>query len=494
MSALQRDELHSETLAAMSALRAEINLSIRSRLDRIGTLETLQVGISISLALLALAAALERARVAALERSARAEAERRAREEAALREAAAAVASAHTVEETVRRIADSAVTSTGADAALVERVDADRELVEIVAKSGSCGPPLREPFDYDSSVSRRLVDLGGPAHWNSYPADTTLPLERYLGPCCDCVKVLAVPLRDPERALGSLIVLRGPDRRDFDDEEAERLRIFGGLAVLEFRRITSLAESERQRRELERVTESRSRLLRGFSHDVKNALGAADGYAQLLEEGVVGAPSIEQQLGIGHLRRSLDGAIKLAEDLLDLARVEAGQIQIDWREVDVRAVATHTAEAYRPQAEQKRIELIMDIDPHLPSVRSDSVRIQQVLGNLISNAIKYTPEGGHVRIVARAGHADSAPRAGPWAWLRVIDDGPGIPQEQQSSVFDEFVRLAPEAGPGSGVGLAISRRIARALRGEVTVRSNPDSGSEFTLWLPLGLASDRLPE
>ena len=324
-SAVVRDGLHSRTLAAISALRDEVNASIRLRLDRIRKLETLQVLIAISLAALALAAALERARLAGLERVARGEAERRARQEAALREAAAAVASARTVEETVRRIAESAVSSTGADAALVERIDAEQAEVEIVAKSGSCGPPVRERFNYAGSVSSRLAEAGGAVHWNSPEDDETVRLKRYVGPSCVGAKVLAVPLRDPERPLGSLILVRGSAGRDFDNDEAERLSIFGELAALEFRRITSLTESERQRRELERVTESRARLLRGFSHDVKNALGAADGYAQLLEDGVVGAPSEEQQVGIGRLRGSIGGALKLTEDLLHLARVEAGR-------------------------------------------------------------------------------------------------------------------------------------------------------------------------
>ena len=145
----------------------------------------------------------------------------------------------------------------------------------------------------------------------------------------------------------------------------------------------------------------------------------------------------------------------------------------------------HSVETYRPQAEHKGIEMTVNLDQSLPRLRTDPARVQQVLGNLISNAIKYTPGGGHVRVVARYGRVGDSPGSGPWVALSVIDDGPGIPPEQQSSVFEEFVRLAPEAGPGSGVGLAISRRVAGALNGRLTVRSAPGSGCEFTLWLPV---------
>jgi signal transduction histidine kinase len=387
------------------------------------------------------------------------------------------------VEETVRRIAASALSATDAEAAIVERLDPDLEEVEIVATSGACGPRLHQRFPYGGSVSGRVVETRAPVQWNAPENDGSLRIRPYLQDGCEGGKVLAVPLLDGDRAMGSLILLRTAHARDFGDQEAVGLGTFGDLAALEFRRISLLAESEQRRRELERVTESRARLLRGFSHDVKNALGAADGYAQLLEEGVMGVPSDKQRMGIGHVRRSLAGALKLTEDLLHLARAEAGHIQIDWVSTDVRGLAAAIAEAYRPQAKNKRIEMSLELEEDLPPIRSDPTRIQQVLGNLLSNAAKYTPEGGHVRIVAGRGDGD-APRTGSWLHLSVVDDGPGIPPEQQSAVFDEFVRLSPDQGAGSGLGLAISRRVAWALEGDLTVKSEPGSGCEFTLWLP----------
>jgi signal transduction histidine kinase len=483
--AAARDSLHAETLAAMSSLRNEINAGIAQRLERIRTTEETQILIAIALALLAVAAALERTRLARLERAAKDEAERRARSEAALRQAASAVAAARTVAETVQRIADSALSSMRADGAAVERIDPDHAEVEVVAGSGVCAPRPPVRFAYARSLSSQAVEKGGAVTWKVARGDHLAWIDPYLSGRCESAKVLAVPLLDGDRAIGCLILLRSASGPDFDDEEAERLRTFGDLAALEFKRITLLSESERRRTELERVTESRARLIRGFSHDVKNALGAADGYAQLLEEGVVGRPSREQSAGIGQLRHAIGAAMQLTDDLLDLARIEAGQIAIDWTSTDVAALAQSAASAYAAQAGSKGILVSLRIERDLPHVLSDPVRVQQVLGNLLSNAVKYTPPEGSVQVVVGRGPGAGALRARDGVFVSVADNGPGIPEEQQGAVFDEFVRLTPEAGSGSGLGLAIARRVARALSGELTLRSEPGSGSEFTLWLPL---------
>ena len=242
------------------------------------------------------------------------------------------------------------------------------------------------------------------------------------------------------------------------------------------------ADAERRQEELERVTESRTRLMRGFSHDVKNPLGAADGHAQLLEDGILGELSEQQRDSVGRIRRSIHSSLHLIDDLLELARAEAGQLEIAREPTDVAAIASDVTDDFRAKAEAKGLALDIHAgdDAH---TETDPVRVRQVLGNLLSNAVKYTREG-QVAVTVEV-HADGdGPRPGEWIAVRVRDTGPGIPPDKRERIFQEFTRLDPEAEQGAGVGLAISRRITELMGGEITLESEVGRGSTFTLWIP----------
>lgn len=240
-------------------------------------------------------------------------------------------------------------------------------------------------------------------------------------------------------------------------------------------------EAERRREELEQVTESRTRLMRGFTHDVKNPLGAADGYAQLLEDGILGDLSEKQLESVHRIRKSLQTSLHLINELLELARAEAGQIEVERESVDVAELARESAEDFRAQANASDLEFEIDITTSLPAV-TDPTRVRQILSNLLSNAVKYTPAG---RIRVTADHRRKEPQSNENCIAISVDDtGPGIPPDKREVIFQEFSRLDPEAEQGAGIGLAISRRIARILGGDITVESEMNQGSSFTLWLP----------
>lgn len=164
--------------------------------------------------------------------------------------------------------------------------------------------------------------------------------------CAECAS-LAVPLVDVNEAIGALILLREPERHEFRPDEAERARTFADLAALAFRKVHLLEESERGRSELRQVLESRSRLMRGFSHDVKNPLNAADGFLQLLQEGIMGELAGRQQEGVDRARRAVAEAVKLIDELLAHARAEADEITIERQAVELRSLVRELAEEYR---------------------------------------------------------------------------------------------------------------------------------------------------
>jgi PAS domain S-box-containing protein len=249
-------------------------------------------------------------------------------------------------------------------------------------------------------------------------------------------------------------------------------------------------ESERRREQLERVTESRTRLMRGFSHDVKNPLGAADGFAALLEEGIGGALSEQQLKSVQRIRRAISTSLRLIGDLLELARAEAGQIAIDRRKTDVGAAVREAAEDFRAQTTAAGITLECRAQPGMVA-DTDPMRLRQILANLLSNAVKYAPNS--TVTIDTAVRPSGGPGPGPWVTASVTDTGPGIPTEKQESIFQEFTRLDPNAQPGAGVGLAISRRIAQLLGGNLTVESDMGRGSTFTLWLPPVKQDDEAP-
>jgi signal transduction histidine kinase len=257
------------------------------------------------------------------------------------------------------------------------------------------------------------------------------------------------------------------------------------LQAVERERTGLLETSERKRAEVERLMESRTGLMRGFSHDLKNPLGAADGYLALLEEGVYGDLTEAQEASIARVRHSIGTALALIGDLVELARVEAGQIHIEKIPVDLCRVIEDVVGEYRAQAEAAGLELVAELPAELPVVRSDLRRIQQVLGNLLSNAVKYTHRGGRVEVRIEVYRGIGAPGPGDWVVLAVSDTGPGIPVAQQPRIFQEFVRLEPGRAPGAGLGLPISRRVAQALGGDLTFESVEGKGSTFRLWLPL---------
>ena len=418
------------------------------------------------------------------------ESERRASEERALREAVAQVGAAGTTDDVIREIARTAAEATSADSAFVTRLHPGRDDVEVVGLSGVFRPPPDAKVTVTDAVyTRRVIERREP-----------LLLERLKdleGPFASGRLArawpegsgLAIPLINGEQPIGALFLVRAPRKPVFSPDEVRHARTFGELASLAFRRIQLLEESERRREELERVTESRARLMRGFSHDLKNPLGAADGHAQILAEGVLGELSQQQRESVEGIRRSIHNSLDLIEELLELARAESGQINLAFARADVAAIARECTQDFRVGATEAGLELVVDA-PEESFIETDSKRVRQVLDNLISNAVKYGAQG-QVTLTVEAKAAGPDSRGGEWVALSVADVGPGIPEEKREQVFQEFTRLDPAAPHGAGVGLAISRRIARLLGGDITLSSELGRGSTFTLWLPAAQRSNR---
>lgn len=247
--------------------------------------------------------------------------------------------------------------------------------------------------------------------------------------------------------------------------------------------------AERQQRDLEEIMEIQARLVRGVSHDVKNPLGAAQGYVELLIDtaSILGTLNPKQRDSLRRVGASIRSALGLIDDLVEYAKSKRGRLEVRAVDTNVAQVACDIAEEYRAQIEARGLRLMVATGkPTI--VQSDRVRIRQVLSNFLSNAIKYSDDGSAITLSVETRVPGEAAWPGEWVAVHVQDTGHGIPKEDQEIIFKEFARLEPRTAQGSGLGLAISKWIADALGAHITVESNVGEGSTFTLWLPLPTA------
>jgi signal transduction histidine kinase len=268
-----------------------------------------------------------------------------------------------------------------------------------------------------------------------------------------------------------------------------RLRQQLQSALADANRLRELAELHRD--EIQRLTERRVRLIRGVTHDVKNPLGAAKGYAELLKLGIKAPVLPEQRPYLEGIQRTVDGALTIISDLLDLARADSGGLPVNRVDVELWTLVRQVSMDHRSAAEAAGLFLEVRLPDRPCLVCTDPARVGQILGNLISNAIKYTPVPGRITVSSGNARSDAAERAA-WAAVAVSDTGPGIPRDQREAIFDEFTRLDDGgAQKGHGLGLAIARRIARLLGGDLTVEDSQDGGAMFVLRLPLRAQASR---
>ncbi len=288
---------------------------------------------------------------------------------------------------------------------------------------------------------------------------------------------LAAPLDFEGQRLGAWAIYFDRPRRFSPDE----LMLFEAVTepcAQALERARLVAAERGARAEAERANESKVTFLSIMSHDVRTPLNAILGYAELLHSGYIGALSERQLDFLGRILASTEVLRTLVEEVLEYARIEAGRLEIrpSTLEVEPLLVRVHTMVA--PLAAAKRIALESPAPPPV-RVRGDMDRIGQILSNLATNAVKYTPEGGRVRVQAAADEA--------CVEFRVADNGPGISPADMERIFEPFVQLdrsRPDVpGGGVGLGLAISRQLARAMGGELRADSRPGQ-TTFTLRLP----------
>jgi signal transduction histidine kinase len=248
-------------------------------------------------------------------------------------------------------------------------------------------------------------------------------------------------------------------------------------------------------KELETASQHKSEFLASMSHELRTPLNAVIGFSQVLRQQMFGELNEKQVEYVDDILSSGQHLLNLINDILDLAKVEAGRMELQPAPFALPETLRNAMAMIRERATRQDVTLTVEIDDSVGEIDADERKIKQILFNLLSNAVKFTPSGGTVTLAARTD--------GRGAIISVRDSGVGISADEQARIFEDFYQLSPGmTQEGTGLGLALTKRLVDLHGGELTVESAPGAGSTFTVWLPLrrvetspapGLAPDTEP-
>ncbi len=314
-------------------------------------------------------------------------------------------------------------------------------------------PDITQPGAYQSSVRGTLLRFG-------YRA------------------LLSVPLLREDQIIGSLSFTRKAPG-EFPPEVVDVLKTFATQSALAIQNARLFREIADKSAQLEAASRHKSEFLANMSHELRTPLNAIIGFSEILAEKMFGEINEKQTEYLQDILESGRHLLSLINDILDLSKIEAGRMELELAEFDLPNAVDNALILVRERASRRGIRLGSTIDPRLGMIGGDERKVKQVLLNLLSNALKFTPEGGRIDVGARLD--------GELAEVSVADTGIGIAPEDQAAVFEEFrqVGTADKKAEGTGLGLALSRKFIELHGGKIWVKSQVGAGSTFTFTLPL---------
>jgi len=435
------------------------------------------------------AQALRRAVLYDAEGVARASAEEAGKRLKFLADASAALASLD-YETTLQRVAQLAVPSF-ADFVMIDLLDEAGGIQRVAyAHADPAKRPLLEQTarfypgaSHDEHPSREPLEKGEPILVAEINEDWTRRLARnpaHLAVIRELHPVSAImaPLSARGHTLGLMTFASSESARRYDAADVSLAGEVAQRAAVAVDNARLYRESELARHEAEAASRAKGQFLAVMSHELRTPLNAILGYSELVEMGVHGPVSDAQRDAMGRIRRSGQHLLSLVNNVLNLERSEANGLEAEFATLQVAQLFEDAITLTRPQAEAKGITLSVQPAPPGLSVLGEQDKAGQVLVNVLSNAVKFTPSGGRIDVGYEA--------TGDSVTLRVSDSGPGIPADSLDRIFEPFVQLdsgLTRRAEGAGLGLAISRRLARLMGGDLTVESEVGKGSRFAFAL-----------
>ena len=241
------------------------------------------------------------------------------------------------------------------------------------------------------------------------------------------------------------------------------------------------AEIERKNAQLEQASQMKSKFLAAMSHELRTPLNAVIGFSEVLDARMFGEMNEKQSEYVKDIHEAGHHLLALINDILDLSKIEAGRMELDQAEFDLPQMLESATLLIQERAAQHGLTIKLDVDERLGGIVGDERKLKQVLINLLTNAVKFTPDGGRIELKA-------APASDGTVEIAVKDTGIGIAPEEQATIFEEFHQACTADGhnqEGLGLGLALSKRFVEMHGGSIRVRSQPEQGSTFTFTLPL---------
>jgi signal transduction histidine kinase len=302
----------------------------------------------------------------------------------------------------------------------------------------------------------------------------------------DVRTLLGVPLMREDVAVG-VIILQRATAQPFTDKQIELATTFADQAGIAIENVRLFDEIQNKSQQLAEASQHKSQFLASMSHELRTPLNAILGYTELIADGIYGAPPEKMQAVLKRVESNGKHLLGLINAVLDLSKIEAGQLALDLADYSLQNVAQTVYNAVEPLAADKKLAFKADIQPNRPAGRGDERRLTQVLLNLVGNAIKFT-DAGEVVISAKASNGAFN--------VSVRDTGPGISAADQAKLFQEFQQadnsLTRKKG-GTGLGLAISKRIIEMHGGKIWLESAVGKGSTFFVTLPVHAKEQTAP-
>jgi signal transduction histidine kinase/HAMP domain-containing protein len=425
--------------------------------------------------------AIENARLLGELRERSAELARSVEELKTLSEVGQAVSSTLDLETVLKTIVERAVALSGSDAGAIFRYRKGMREFRLGLSHGLPGDLVRDIGEVrileQETAMGQAVHERVPVEIPDLGEAPTFPL-RDLAYNAGYRSVVIVPLVGPDRIFGCLTVQRKV-AGFFSPDTVKLMQTFASQSVLAIQNARLFREVEEQGRALAIASQHKSQFLANMSHELRTPLNAILGYTELMTDGIYGELPEKARGVLERVQSNGKHLLKLINDVLDLSKIEAGQLTLTLDEYAMPAVIQAVVAATESLAQAKSLALRASVAPDLPIGRGDERRITQVLLNIVGNAIKFT-DSGSVEIAAKA--ADGCFE------LAVLDTGPGIAEADQSRVFEEFQQVdntSTRQKGGTGLGLAISKKIVEMHGGRITLESRLGSGSTFRITLPV---------
>jgi len=295
----------------------------------------------------------------------------------------------------------------------------------------------------------------------------------------DLESYICVPLKLRDEVIGTLTLVSSNPSRRYTEEDADLASDLASRAAVAIDNARLFKQAEDARAAAEEANTAKSEFLAMMSHELRTPLNAISGYAELLETGVRGEMTEEQLADVHSIQRSQAHLLSIINDMLNFARLEAGKVHFSYVEVALDPLLGGLEELIRPQLLERKLDYeYRSYDPRV-TAELDDEKFQQVMLNLLSNAIKYTAAGGRIGLYWKI--------EGENVLVSVSDTGRGIPEDKLEPIFEPFVQveqLRTRVTGGAGLGLAISRDIAREMGGDIRLESAPGEGARFMLVMP----------